>query len=92
VSFIKLDMILDAIINHISDKTIAFLLFKPQFEVWKNHVNRKWVVREEKYTIRELNNFLDICRAKWLKINRVEKSQMKWENWNEEIFIEVQEK
>jgi 23S rRNA (cytidine1920-2'-O)/16S rRNA (cytidine1409-2'-O)-methyltransferase len=92
VSFIKLDMILDAIITHISDKTTAFILFKPQFEVWKNHVNRKWVVREEKFTIRELNNFLDICRAKWLKINKVEKSEMKWENWNEEIFIEVQKK
>jgi 23S rRNA (cytidine1920-2'-O)/16S rRNA (cytidine1409-2'-O)-methyltransferase len=89
VSFIKLDIILDSIIWHISDKTVAFLLFKPQFEVWKNHVNRKWVVREEKYTIRELNNFLDICRAKWLKIIKVEKSEMKWENWNEEIFIEV---
>lgn len=92
VSFIKLEMILDSIIYHIWENTVAFLLFKPQFEVWKNHVNRKWVVREEKYTIRELNNFLDIVRAKWLKINKVEKSEMKWENWNEEIFIEVQKK
>lgn len=92
VSFIKLEMILDAIIYHIAEDTLAFLLFKPQFEVWKNHVNRKWVVRDEKYTIRELNNFLDICRAKWLKINNVQKSQMKWENWNEEIFIELQKK
>jgi hypothetical protein len=49
-------------------------------------------VKDEKYTIRELNNFLDICRAKWLKIIAVEKSKMKWENWNEEIFIEVVKK
>jgi 23S rRNA (cytidine1920-2'-O)/16S rRNA (cytidine1409-2'-O)-methyltransferase len=41
VSFIKLSMILDAIISHISYTTTAFLLFKPQFEVGKNHVNRK---------------------------------------------------
>lgn len=92
VSFIKISMILDAIISHISDTTTAFLLFKPQFEVWRNYVNRKWVVKDEKYTIRELNNFLDICRAKWLKIIAVEKSKMKWENWNEEIFIEVVKK
>lgn len=92
VSFIKLKMILDAIISHIWDTTQAILLFKPQFEVWKNHVTRKWVVKDEKFTIRELNNFLDICRAKWLKILHVEKSQMKWESWNEEIFIQLERK
>lgn len=89
VSFIKLDMILSAIKLHIWEGTRAFLLFKPQFEVWKSHVNGKWVVKDEKFTIRELNNFLDICRANELKVINVEKSQMKWENWNEEIFIEL---
>lgn len=92
VSFIKLDMILSAITLHISDSTRAYLLFKPQFEVGKNHLNKKWVVKNEKYTIRELNNFLDICRANWLKIINVQKSHMKWENWNEEIFIELVKK
>ena len=92
VSFIKLDMILDAIISHISENTIAYLLFKPQFELGKNRVNNKWVVKDEKYTIRELNNFLDLCRAKWLKIVRVENSHMKGENGNQEIFIEVGKK
>jgi 23S rRNA (cytidine1920-2'-O)/16S rRNA (cytidine1409-2'-O)-methyltransferase len=89
VSFIKLDMILSAIKLHIWKNTRAFLLFKPQFEVWKSHVSWKWVVKDEKFTIRELNNFLDICRANQLKIINVEKSQMKWENGNEEIFIEL---
>ncbi len=92
VSFIKLDMILDAIISHISEETIAYLLFKPQFEVGKNRVNNKWVVKDEKYTIRELNNFLDLCRAKWLQIIRVENSFMKGENGNQEIFIEAKKK
>lgn len=92
VSFIKLDMIIDAIISHISDNTIAYLLFKPQFEVGKNRVNNKWVVKDEKFTIRELNNFLDICRAKWLQVLRVENSTMKWENGNQEIFIEARKK
>jgi 23S rRNA (cytidine1920-2'-O)/16S rRNA (cytidine1409-2'-O)-methyltransferase len=85
-------MILDAIISHISENTIAYLLFKPQFEVGKNRVNNKWVVKDEKYTIRELNNFLDLCRAKWLKIVRVENSHMKGENGNQEIFIEIGKK
>lgn len=92
VSFIKLDLILDSIINFIWENTICYLLFKPQFEVWQNHVTRKWVVKDEKYTIRELNNFLDICRAKWLQIFAVEKSKMKWESWNEEIFIQLKKK
>ena len=92
VSFIKLDLILDSVINFIWESTLCYLLFKPQFEVWQNHVTRKWVVKDEKYTIRELNNFLDICRAKWLQILAVEKSQLKWESWNEEIFIQLKKK
>ena len=92
VSFIKLDLILDSIINFIWENTLCYLLFKPQFEVWQNHVTRKWVVKDEKYTIRELNNFLDICRAKWLQILAVEKSKMKWESGNEEIFIQLKKK
>lgn len=92
VSFIKLEMILDAIISHITANTTALVLFKPQFEVWKNHITRKWVVKDEKYTIRELNNFLDICRAKWLQILSVENSQMKGELGNQEIFIEFKRK
>ncbi|MCP4523093.1 MAG: TlyA family RNA methyltransferase [Candidatus Gracilibacteria bacterium] len=89
VSFIKLEMILDAIIYHIQENTKCFLLFKPQFEVGKNFVNKKGVVKNDKYTIRELNNFLDICRAKGLKILQVENSEMKGENGNQEIFIEL---
>ena len=92
VSFIKLDLILDSIINFIWENTLCYLLFKPQFEVWQNHITRKWVVKDERYTIRELNNVLDICRAKWLQIIAVEKSKMKWESWNEEIFIQLKKK
>lgn len=88
VSFIPLSMILESIISHCWKNTEILLLFKPQFEVWKNNVNKKWVVKHEKYTTQALNNFLNLCREKWLKIVNVEKSQLHWENGNEEIFIE----
>lgn len=92
VSFISLEMILDSIINHMNTDTISILLFKPQFEVWKKHIWKKWVVLDEKIITKKLNDFLQICRDKWLQILKVEKSKLEWENGNKEIFIILKKK
>lgn len=89
VSFISLELIIDSIINHMNNNTICILLFKPQFEVGKKNINKKWVVTDQKISDKKLNNFLQVCRDKWLKINNVENSSLQWENWNKEIFIEA---
>ena len=92
VSFISLEMILDSIINHMNTDTISILLFKPQFEVWKKNIWKKWVVLDEKIITKKLNDFLQICRDKWLQILKVEKSKLEWENGNKEIFIMLKKK
>ncbi len=92
VSFISLNLIIDSIINHMNNKTICILLFKPQFEVWSRYVNKKWVVINQKIIDEKLNQFLQKCRDSWVNILKVEKSKMEWENWNKEIFIELQKK
>lgn len=87
VSFISLELILESIISLANINTQIILLFKPQFEVWKKYINKKWVVKNEKIIKITLNNFLQACRNNWLKILLVEKSKLEWENGNEEIFI-----
>lgn len=92
VSFISLEMILQNIINQMNNSTISLLLFKPQFEVWKQFINKKWVVIDEKISDKKLNDFLQICRDNWLQIIKVSKSKLEWENGNKEIFIMIKKK
>lgn len=92
VSFINLEKILESIIFQMNDKTKTLLLFKPQFQVWKEFLNKKWVVSNEKIIEKKLNEFLDFCRKNFLKILKVEKSKLEWENWNKEIFILIEKK
>lgn len=92
VSFINLEKILEAIIFQMQENTKTLLLFKPQFQVWKEFINKKWVVKDEKISEKKLNELLDFCRKNWLKILKVEKSKLEWENWNKEIFILIHKK
>ena len=92
VSFISLEMIIDSIVFQMNNTTISLLLFKPQFEVWKKNIWKKWVVIDEKIIDKKLNDFLQVCRELWLQILKVEKSRLEWENGNKEIFIMLKKK
>lgn len=92
VSFINLEKILESIIFQMEEETKTLLLFKPQFQVWKEFLNKKWVVNDKKIIEKKLNEFLDFCRKNFLKILKVENSKLEWENGNQEIFILVEKK
>ena len=92
VSFISLNMIIDSILSYMTQSTTAIVLFKPQFEVWSKFINKKWVVINQKIIDDKLNEFLQKCRDSGVNILKVEKSKLEWENWNKEIFIELQKK
>lgn len=92
VSFINLEKILESIIFQMSGKTKVLLLFKPQFQVWKWFIDKKWVVKDKKIIEKKLSEFLEFCWEKWLQILKVEKSKLAWENWNQEIFILLQKR
>ena len=92
VSFINLEKILESIIFQMSEKTKALLLFKPQFQVWKWFIDKKWVVKDKKIIEKKLSEFLKFCWEKWLQILKVENSKLAWENWNQEIFILLQKR
>lgn len=92
VSFINLEKILESIIFQMSDKTKVLLLFKPQFQVWKWFIDKKWVVKDKNIIEKKLDEFLKFCWEKWLQILKVENSKLAWENWNQEIFILLQKR
>ena len=92
VSFINLEKILESIVFQMSDKTKVLLLFKPQFQVWKWFIDKKWVVKDKKIIEKKLSEFLKFCWEKWLQILKVENSKLAWENWNQEIFILLQKR
>jgi 23S rRNA (cytidine1920-2'-O)/16S rRNA (cytidine1409-2'-O)-methyltransferase len=92
VSFISLELIIDSIISHMNEKTTTILLFKPQFEVWNKYINKKWVAKDEKIIQRKLNDFLDLCKIKWLEICKIVKSRLEWESGNKEIVIMLNKK
>lgn len=87
VSFISLYLIIDSILALKSDKTKIILLFKPQFEVWNEYINKIWVVTNEKIIKTKFSNFCLLLKNKWVIINKIEESSLLWENWNKEIFI-----
>ena len=89
VSFINLEKILSSIIFQMWEKTVALLLFKPQFQVWKEYINKKWVVKDDKITKQKLDEFLDFCMQSWLEILKVSNSKLEWENGNKEVFVMV---
>lgn len=92
VSFINLEKILESIVFQMSDKTKVLLLFKPQFQVWKWFIDKKWVVKDKNIIEKKLDEFLKFCWEKWLQILKVENSKLAWENWNQEIFILLQKR
>ena len=56
-SFISLQKILLSMKNFSQAKTIFIILFKPQFEVGKNHITKSGVPKNEKIILEVMENF-----------------------------------
>lgn len=87
VSFISLEMIIDSILKLANINTKLILLFKPQYEVWKNNLTKFWTPINQKIVDEKINNFCLILKEKWVKIDKIILSKLTWENWNKEYFI-----
>ena len=48
VSFISLELVIDAILNLWNETTKYFLLYKPQYEVWKINLTKFWTPKNQK--------------------------------------------
>ena len=87
VSFISLTKIIDSIFSLSSRETKIILLYKPQFEVWKDNLTKQNLPKNQKIVDRHLNDFCQLLRDKWCKIHKVEISALEWEAGNKEYFI-----
>lgn len=87
VSFISLELVIDAILNLWNETTKYFLLYKPQYEVWKINLTKFWTPINQKVIDEKLDNFCLILSKKWVKIKKIIQSSLTGENWNKEYFI-----
>lgn len=87
VSFISLNLIIDKLLELWDISTKYILLFKPQFEVWSENISKLWVVKDKNKSQNALTKFCDYLRSKLVKNLKIINSCLKWENWNQEIFI-----
>ncbi len=75
-SFISLTKIFDAIKNLSSEHTIFILLFKPQFEVGKEFLNKNGVPKNENIIQESLKNFENFLKNENINILYQEKSTL----------------
>lgn len=90
VSFISLNLIIDSVIWLMDCKTLALLLFKPQFEVWNENLTKHWLPKSDKIIDEKKFNFCLLLQKKWVKILLIRDSNLIWEKWNKETFIFIQ--
>lgn len=67
VSFISVRVILETLLSFKEDFTIL-LLFKPQFEVGPDRLNKNGVVRKKEFLIDAINHFKEYLRTKSLHV------------------------
>lgn len=70
-----------------SKNTKIILLFKPQFEVGKEHLRKTGVPRDEKIIKRTLDDFCSFLREGGLRISDVSESTLPGEAGNREWLI-----
>lgn len=91
-SFISLLDILDAILSLAHDTTDIILLFKPQFEVGKEHLRKTGVPKDEKSVQDAMNRFEKYVYDTWCEILQKEKSTLMGEAGNQEWVYWIQKR
>ncbi len=89
VSFISLGEILADLLRFSDEKTDIFLLFKPQFEVWRQNLRKTGVPRDKEIVKQKMQWFEQLLNSHWLIIKEKSPSVVIWEAWNEEWMMWV---
>ncbi len=89
-SFISLQGILPSILRFADTQTHIILLWKPQFEVGREHLRKTWVVKNEKIVQKRQKEWEDFLELHNCEILQKEKSSVIGEAGNEEWMYSVQ--
>ena len=87
VSFISCRKMFSAIADILPSGKNAVILFKPQFEVGSQYLNRKGVVKNSEAVNRELANCKEDAKAVKLYVEGTIEAPIKGQNGNQEFLL-----
>ena len=87
LSFISLDKALNEVVTYAKTATSFYILFKPQFEVGINEVNKKGVVKNSSLAWNSINKFLSLLKLRNFSEIKLFKSPILGKDGNEEWLI-----
>jgi 23S rRNA (cytidine1920-2'-O)/16S rRNA (cytidine1409-2'-O)-methyltransferase len=90
VSFTSLKVIFDRVIQHLKSDGEILWLFKPQFEVGKEFLNKKGIVKQEQVVHHVLKETTTKLQAQGFKVTII-KSDLKGKQGNQEYFLHIKQ-
>lgn len=87
VSFISLHLIVESIYQLAQQNTHIVLLYKPQYEVWPQNLDKKWVPKDKNIVKQKQKEFLTFLKEKGFILKSIHDSVLTWENGNQEFFL-----
>ena len=87
VSFISLKLVIPIAIKFLKDDGEIVALVKPQFEVGKNNIDKKGIVRDKKLHVNVLNSIVEFCNSLGLRLEGITFSPIAGSKGNIEFLI-----
>ena len=87
ISFISLTKLIDSILALASPDTEIILLYKPQFEVGREHLRKTGVPKSDVIVVRKFAEFQDFLITKGVKIKKISPSTIAGEAGNREYLM-----
>ena len=87
VSFISLKLILPSVIEHLKSNSNILVLYKPQFELSKEEIPRRGVIKNYISIAEGLGLFINWCLLNKINVKGVANSNLRGRLGNKEIFV-----
>jgi 23S rRNA (cytidine1920-2'-O)/16S rRNA (cytidine1409-2'-O)-methyltransferase len=89
VSFVSLREIVPVLSRFADDHTNIYMLYKPQFEVWKENLRKTGVPKDDTVIQKRLSEFMDFLRISWYEMRKISKSRVIGEAGNQEYMMHI---
>ena len=87
VSFISLKSVLPAVLRHTAAEAIILALIKPQFEVRREEVGKRGVVKDMQVRERVVEEIVSFCKSSGLQVEEICASPLLGPEGNQEFFV-----